>query len=57
MRVVREVPVSGSVQLVLEEVCTGRHRVVSRPMELDPQIEGLAVQALARILGEIRVHG
>lgn len=57
MRVVREVPTGGAVQLVLEEVCTGRHRVVARPVELDPRVEGLAVQALARILGEIRVLG
>lgn len=55
MRVVREVPSGGSVQIVLEEVCTGRFRTVTRPPSLDPQLEGLAVQALTRILGEIKV--
>ena len=53
LRVVREVDIDGSQQLVLEEVRTGAHRVVTRPRELDNDIEGLAVQALARILGEM----
>jgi hypothetical protein len=57
LRVVREVPAQGCVQLMLEEVRTGRHRIVSRPSGLDPEIEGLAIQALARILGDIRVAG
>lgn len=55
MRVVREVRSNGGTQLVLEEVKTGRHRLVSRPVELDHEVEGLAVQALTKILGEIDV--
>lgn len=57
MRVVRETRVSGRVQLLLEEVRTGRNRVVYRPPELDPEIEGLAVDALARMLGHDRLAG
>jgi hypothetical protein len=53
MRVVRELHTHTGVQIVLEEVRTGQHRIVSRPRELDDEIEGLAVQALAHILGEI----
>lgn len=52
MRVVREVRTGGGLQLVLEEVKTGQRRLISRPDELDAEIEGLAVQALARILFE-----
>lgn len=52
MRVVREFDTSGTRQLVLEEVRTGQHRLVARPRELDRDLEGLAVQALARILSE-----
>ena len=55
MRVVREVRSREGIQLVLEEVKTGRHRLVSRPVELDREVEGLAVQALTKILGEIDV--
>jgi hypothetical protein len=55
MRVVREVRSHDGTQVVLEEVRTGRNRLVSRPRELDGEIEGLAVQALAKILGDIRV--
>ncbi len=55
MRVVREVRSRDGIQLVLEEVKTGRHRLVSRPVELDHEVEGLAVQALTKILGEINV--
>ena len=55
MRVVREVRTRGGIQLVLEEVKTGQHRLVSRPVELDHEVEGLAVQALTKILGEINV--
>ncbi len=51
MRVVREVTSSdGTVQLLVEEAKTGQRRLVSRPDELDAEIEGLAVQALARLL-------
>ncbi len=57
MRVVRETHVSGRVQLVLEEVRTGRTRVVYRPPELDPDIEDLAIDALARMLGQDRLAG
>jgi hypothetical protein len=53
MRVVREVSTEGGRQLVLEEVRSGQHRIVSRPADLDAEIEGLAVQALSRILGEV----
>jgi hypothetical protein len=45
----------GHVRLLLEEVHTGRQRLVTRPAELDDEIEGLAVQALASILGSIKV--
>jgi hypothetical protein len=55
MRVTREVLTGGRTQLVLEEVRTGKTRLVSRPRELDSEIEGLAIQALTRILGEIKV--
>ncbi|GAC1444635.1 MAG: hypothetical protein NVSMB52_04150 [Chloroflexota bacterium] len=55
LRVVREIRTHDGIQVVLEEVRTGRNRVVSRPFELDSDVEGLAVQALARILGEIKV--
>ncbi|HLJ67902.1 MAG TPA: hypothetical protein VKX16_11135 [Chloroflexota bacterium] len=55
LRVVREVNGNGRTQLVLEEVRTGQHRIVPRPRGLDSEIEGLAVQALARILGEIKI--
>ena len=55
MRIVREIRSRDGAQLVLEEVKTGHHRLVSRPAQLDSEIEGLAVQALARILGEIPV--
>lgn len=44
-------------QLILEEVRTGRCRRVLRPGDLDPDLEGLAVQALARILNTIRPPG
>jgi hypothetical protein len=52
MRVVREAHTRDGMQLVLEEVKTGNHRLLSRPRGLDTEIEGLAVQALARILGD-----
>jgi hypothetical protein len=55
MRVVREVRSREGIQLVLEEVKTGRHRLVSRPVELDHEVEGLAIQALTKILGDINV--
>jgi hypothetical protein len=57
MRVVRQTHVSGRVQLSLEEIRTGRTRVVYRPAELDPDIEDLAIDALARILGHERMAG
>jgi CxxC motif-containing protein len=50
LRVVREVTTRFGDQVVLEEVSTGNHRLVSRPYELDSDVESLAVQALARIL-------
>ena len=55
LRTVREVHLNGRTQVVLEEVKTGRQRLVSKPNEMDSEIEGLAVQALTRILGEIRL--
>lgn len=55
LRVTREISANGTVQLVLEEVRTGRQRVVQRPVGLDPELEGLAIQALGRILGEIKL--
>lgn len=54
MRVVYEVRGRESTQLVLEEVGTGRSRRVVRPAELDSEVEGLAVQALSRILSQSR---
>jgi hypothetical protein len=54
MRVVREVKADNTTQLVLEEVCTGRSRRVVRPAELDNEVEGLAIQALSRILSKSR---
>jgi len=57
MRVVRETRAGGRVQLELEEVRSGRTRVVYRPADMDPEIEGLAVDALARILGQDRIAG
>jgi len=50
MRIVRVVDGAGSKQLVLEEVRTGQRHLVARPCELDDDIEGLAVRALARML-------
>jgi hypothetical protein len=55
LRVVREVRLNGKTQVVLEEVKTGRHRLVSKPAGMDSEIESLAVQALTHILGEIRL--
>ncbi len=55
MRVVREVRSQNGMQVVLEEVKTGQHRLVVRPRELDHEVEGLAIQALSKILGEIQV--
>ena len=54
MRIVREVETGDATQIVVEEVRTGQRRIVSRPKELDTEMEGLAVQALARILNEKR---
>jgi hypothetical protein len=53
LRVVREMRVGDSDQLLLEEVRSGRQRIVTRPRELDREIEGLAVEALASIMGEL----
>jgi hypothetical protein len=53
MRVVRVVESNDSIQLVLEEIKSGRQRLVLRPKELDSEIEGLAVQALTKILGDM----
>lgn len=55
MRVVREDRCHGTLRIVLEEIKTGRQRIVSRPRDMDDDVEGLAVQALARILGSIRL--
>jgi hypothetical protein len=57
LRIVREVETNGATQLVLEEVKTGQRRLVSRPLELDAEIEGIAVQALTRILDDGRRAG
>lgn len=50
LRVVRELSTNGTTQIVLEEVRTGNRRIVSRPSELDSEIEELAVQALMKML-------
>jgi hypothetical protein len=55
LRIARREGSGDHVRLVLEEVHTGRHRLVVRPRDLDDEIETLAVQALARILGLIKV--
>jgi hypothetical protein len=55
LRIVRELPSARGTRIVLEEVRTGRTRLVLRPAEIDPELEGLAIQALARILGEIKI--
>lgn len=52
MSIVREVNANGSIHLVVEEVRSGKRRLVPRPPELDPEVEALAVRALARILGQ-----
>lgn len=52
MRVVREVGANGATHLLLEEVRSGERRLVARPAGLDADIEGLAVQALTRILNQ-----
>lgn len=57
MRVVEEVHTGGASQVVLEEVQTGRRRLVSRPEELDTEMEALAVQALSSILSESKRAG
>ena len=54
MRVIGEDHANGSSRLLVETVKTGRRRLVYRPTDLDTEIEGLAVQALARILTEPR---
>jgi hypothetical protein len=53
MRVVRVVQGAESRQLVVEELQTGRMRIVACPSGLDAEVEGLAVQALARILSDV----
>lgn len=50
MRVIDEIPDGSTMQLLVEEVRTGHHRLVARPRGVDRDIEGLAVQALDRIL-------
>lgn len=55
LREVRREEAGGHTRLVLEEIHTGRHRLVTRPADLDDEIESLAVRALARILGLIKV--
>ena len=50
LRIVREVPSNGTIQFELEEVQTGQSRLVTRPADLDEELEGLAVQALGRML-------
>jgi hypothetical protein len=50
LRVIREIGTRDGVQLVLEEVSTGNRRVVSRPPGLEPELEPLAIRALARIM-------
>lgn len=50
MRVVREIPVSGACQVVVEEIRSGRQRLVVKPLGLEGDVERLAVEAMARIL-------
>lgn len=55
LRVVQEMDAEGGAEFVLEETATGRRRRVTRPRDLDSEMEDLAVHALASILGEMRV--
>lgn len=50
MRVVREMTANDSSQLVVEEVRSGRLRMVAKPQGLDADVERLAVEAMATIL-------
>jgi hypothetical protein len=51
MRVVDEMRLEDRPQLVVEEVRSHRQHVVYRPIGIDPDVEKLAVSALARLLG------
>ncbi len=50
LRIVKDLPAAGPGQIVVEEVRSGRHRVVTKPLGLDGDVERLAVGAMARIL-------
>jgi hypothetical protein len=56
LRVVRVTGNGEGYRLLLEEVQSGRQRVVIRPAGLDSDIEGLAIQALTRILSDVRSY-
>lgn len=57
LRIVREHPTDSGEGVLLEEVRTGSVRRVNRPREMDPDLEDLAVDALSRILAEVRLAG
>ncbi len=50
MRVVREITLESESHLIVEEIRTGRQRVIAKPRDLDADVELLAVEAMARIL-------
>lgn len=50
LRIVREVPATHPCQIVVEEVRSGRYRLVAKPPGLDGDVEQLAVEAMSRIL-------
>lgn len=54
LRIVRREEGKECTRLVLQEVQSGRLRVVTRPEQLDDDIEELAVQALARIMRVVK---
>lgn len=53
LRIVREVPAAHSPHIVVEEVRSGRHRLVAKPTGLGGDVEQLAIQAMARILANV----
>jgi hypothetical protein len=57
LRVVSEAPATLPYQIVVEEVRSGRHRLVAKPQGLDGDVEQLAVKAMARILAGSRPQG
>lgn len=57
LRIVRELPATNPRQVLVEEVRSGRHRLVAKPAGLDGDVELLAVKAMARILASSPPEG